>query len=156
MLLHLSFLLQIARNRLAYFKSFWNIVDVVIVATAACVIAFNIHRTVIVDSLLSTLLQRPDVFADFSSLSYWQYVFNVLIAVLVFVAWLKLFKFIAFNRTMTHLSSTLSRAAKDVAAYALMFFIVFFAFAQLGYLLFGAHLHDFCSFGDSVCVLYSC
>ncbi|CAG0885259.1 unnamed protein product [Darwinula stevensoni] len=43
--------------------------------------------------------------------------------------------------------------AKDVAGFAIMFFIVFFAFAQLGYLLFGTQVEDFSTFGDSVFTL---
>lgn len=34
----------------------------------------------------------------------------------------------------------LQQCAKDVAGFAIMFFIVFFAFAQLGYLLFGTQV----------------
>ena len=102
---------------------------------------------------------------------------NNFIAVCVFLAWIKLFKYISFNKTMTQLSSTLSRVctvpiihgllkylfeysilirlifnykstyltfsfqcAGDVLGFAVMFFIVFFAFAQLGYLLFGTQV----------------
>lgn len=38
------------------------------------------------------------------------------------------------------LSLTLGRAAKDVASFSIMFFIVFFAFAQLGFFLFGTQV----------------
>ncbi len=41
---------------------------------------------------------------------------------------------------MMQLSATLGRAAKDVASFAIMFFIVFFAFAQLGFFLFGTQV----------------
>ena len=51
---------------------------------------------------------------------------------------------------MTQLSSTLSRCAKDLAGFAVMFFIIFLAFAQLGYLIFGTQVQDFSSFGSSV------
>ena len=40
------------------------------------------------------------------------------------------------------LSSTLARSAKDVAGFSIMFFMIFGAYAQLGFLL----------FGDKVCV----
>ena len=66
---------------------------------------------------------------------------NNAVAICVFFAWIKLFKYISFNKTMTQLSSTLSRCAKDVAGFGVMFFIVFFAFAQLGYLLFGTQVN---------------
>lgn len=54
---------------------------------------------------------------------------------------------------MTQLSSTLSRCAMDIAGFAIMFFIVFFAFAQLGYLLFGTQVRDFRKFMDAVFTL---
>jgi len=44
---------------------------------------------------------------------------------------------------MNQLSSTLSRCAKDVAGFTLMFFIVFLAFVQLAYLVFGTQIRDF-------------
>ena len=40
-----------------------------------------------------------------------------------------------------HLISTLARCAGDVAGFGVMFFTVFFAFAQLGYLLFGTQVN---------------
>lgn len=47
---------------------------------------------------------------------------------------------------MTQLSSTLARCAKDILGFAVMFFIVFFAYAQLGYLLFGTQVENFSTF----------
>lgn len=47
---------------------------------------------------------------------------------------------------MTQLSSTLGRCAKDILGFAIMFFIVFFAYAQLGYLLFGTEVDTFSTF----------
>ena len=44
---------------------------------------------------------------------------------------------------MNQLSETLGRCAKDVVGFSIMFFIVFFAYAQLGYLLFGSMLFDY-------------
>ncbi len=58
----------------------------------------------------------------------------------VFAAWMKLFKYLSFNKTMTQLSQTLTVAAKDLSGFAVMFFIIYFAFVQLGYLLFGTQV----------------
>jgi polycystin 2 len=55
---------------------------------------------------------------------------------------------------MGQLSSTLSKCAKDIVGFCIMFFIVFFAYAQLGYLVFGSQLRDFSTFGDSVFTLF--
>ncbi|VDN11951.1 unnamed protein product [Dibothriocephalus latus] len=48
-----------------------------------------------------------------------------------------IFKYVSFNKTMNQLNLTLGQCAKDIAGFGVMFFIVFFAFAQLGYLAFG-------------------
>ena len=51
---------------------------------------------------------------------------------------------------MTQLSSTLARCATDLAGFAVMFFIIFLAFAQLGYLIFGTQVKDFSSFENAM------
>jgi polycystin 2 len=70
------------------------------------------------------------------------------------VAWIKLFKYLSFNSTMTQLSETLSRAAKDLSGFSIMFSIIFFAFVQLGYLLFGTQVQDFRSLTDTLFTLF--
>ncbi|MEQ2196305.1 TRP-like ion channel Pkd2 [Xenoophorus captivus] len=61
-----------------------------------------------------------------------------------------LFKFISFNKTMNQLSTTMSRCAKDLVGFAIMFFIIFLAYAQLAYLVFGTQVDDFSTFQASV------
>ncbi|CAF5120063.1 unnamed protein product, partial [Rotaria magnacalcarata] len=55
---------------------------------------------------------------------------------------------------MTQLSTTLSRCAKDVLGFSVMFMIVFLAYAQLGYLLFGTMVEDYKSFAISIFTLF--
>ncbi|KAB7501550.1 Polycystin-2 [Armadillidium nasatum] len=57
------------------------------------------------------VINTPDDYANFQQLGYWQVQFNSTIAVCVFFAWFKLFKYISFNKTMTQLFSTLSRVS---------------------------------------------
>jgi polycystin 2 len=92
---------------------------------------------------LSEIIKSPDSYADFQNLGYWTDMFKSFIAICVFFSWVKLFKYITFNRTMTQLASTLERCGGDIAGFGVMFFIVFFAYAQLGYLLFGTTFADY-------------
>ena len=89
------------------------------------------------------LLAEPQTFGDFDTLSFWQETSTNILAINVFCAWLKLFKYISFNRTMNQLNATLARCAPDVVAFQFMFMIVFMAYAQYGYLLFGPKIYDF-------------
>lgn len=56
--------------------------------------AFNVYRTVKVNELLELLLNDPLVYPDFEFLAYWQMQYNDMVAVVVFFAWIKIFKYI--------------------------------------------------------------
>lgn len=146
-------ILEIKKNKCAYFKGFWNLMDLLVVITSIVCIGFSVFRTSAVNRLLDNLINTPEEYSNFEFLGYWQTQFNNLVACTAFLAWIKVFKYISFNKTMTQLSSTLSRCSKDVAGFGIMFFIVFFAFAQLGYLLFGTQVFDYSTFIKAVFTL---
>ncbi|CAF3528019.1 unnamed protein product [Rotaria sp. Silwood1] len=148
-------ILEIRNLKFKYFKSIMNCLDIVIIILSYVCIAFNIYRQVQVDSLLDTLLQNDiDKYNDFTFLCYWQYQFNIIISITIFLAWIKVFKYISFNKTMTQLSETLAKCARDISGFAIMFFIIFFAYAQLGYLTFGIQVESFRAFQYSVYTLF--
>lgn len=72
-----------------YFKSFWNILDVVVIMLGYVAVLFNVYRTVVVGSLLTSLLANSNQYANFDSLGFWQTQFNNMVAVAVFFAWIK-------------------------------------------------------------------
>ncbi|KAM4585529.1 polycystin-2 isoform 1-T1 [Odontesthes bonariensis] len=142
--------LEIHIYRLHYFKSVWNCLDVVIVVLSVVAVIMNITRTAMARNLLNGLLENYAAHPSFESLANLQVQFNNMAAVIVFFSWVKLFKFINFNKTMSQLSSTMSRCAKDLVGFAIMFFIIFLAYAQLAYLVFGTQVNDFSTFQASV------
>ncbi|KAM8842582.1 polycystin-2 [Synchiropus picturatus] len=142
--------LEIRIHRLHYFKSVWNCLDVIIVVLSVAAIIMNIARTAMVGNLLKGLLEKHNTHPNFESLAYLQVQFNNVAAVIVFFSWVKLFKFINFNKTMSQLTGTMSRCAKDLVGFAIMFFIIFLAYAQLAYLVFGTQVNDFSTFQASI------
>ncbi|VDP85309.1 unnamed protein product [Echinostoma caproni] len=114
-------IMEISKHKCSYFTSVWNWLDIIIIALSLICAAFNIYRTIKVNELLDDLLQNPDQFANFQLLSIWQVNFNYGIAVTTFLAWMKIFKYISFNKTMTQLSSTLGNCAKDLAGFAVIY-----------------------------------
>ncbi|MBN3315646.1 PKD2 protein, partial [Atractosteus spatula] len=138
--------LEVRIHKLYYFRSLWNCLDILIIALSVAAIVINIYRTVTVNSLLKNLLEIQNAYPNFQPLAYMQVQFNNMVAVIVFFSWIKLFKFINFNKTMSQLSSTMSRCAKDIIGFAIMFLIIFLAYAQLAYLVFGTQVNDFSTF----------
>ncbi|XP_067899194.1 polycystin-2-like protein 1 [Heterodontus francisci] len=142
--------IELYKYKMSYFKNFWNCLDFFIVLFSFLAIFYNIYRTIKVSSLLVQLLENSDSYPNLYFLTYWQNRYNVIIAFTAFFAWIKIFKYISFNMTMTQLSTTLSRCAKGIVGFAIMFFIVFFGYAQLGYLIFGTQVESYHTFGNCI------
>jgi len=147
-------MIEIKKHKSSYFKDFWNIMDLIVVFMGYICVLFSVYRTMEVGKLLGGLLKDQQQYANFEVLGYWQMQFNNLVAIAVFFAWIKVFKYISFNKTMTQLQNTLASCAKDIAGFAVMFFIIFLAYAQWGYLIFGTQVADFSTYVDSIFTLF--
>ncbi|XP_003934002.1 polycystin-2-like protein 2 [Saimiri boliviensis] len=133
-----------------YFKSIWNWLELLLLLLCFVAVSFNIYCNIQIFLLLGQLLKSTEKYSDFYFLAYWHIYYNNIIAITIFFAWIKIFRFISFNKTMSQLSSTLSRCIKDIVGFAIMFFIIFFAYAQLGFLVFGSQVDDFSTFQNSI------
>ena len=102
-------LMEIRTNKLQYFMSFWNCLDIFVILVSTATIIFNIYKYIAVNSLLKGLLAEPELYADFAFLAYWSRTFQYGAGMSVFVAWIKVFKFISFNKTMSQLAGTITR-----------------------------------------------
>ena len=134
---------EIVEHGWAYFSVFGNLTDIVVIGTSIAQIAINWYMLYFVTVKIYELMDLPFDFADFSSLSALAKWANYLASFNIFVAWLKVFKYLSFNKTMNQLSGTLSKCAKELGGFTVMFFIIFFAFAELGYLVFGTQVADY-------------
>jgi hypothetical protein len=135
-------------------NSIWSVLDILILVFSYVAVLFNLYRYTTVANKLPGLIANEDDYANFDNLAYWQEQYNLLIALTLFLSWIKIFKYLSFNRTMTQMSQTLSQCAHDILGYTVMFFIVFFSYAQLGYLVFGSNTFGFHTFEDSVFTLF--
>jgi hypothetical protein len=72
-------------------------------------IGFSIYRYIIVSVMLKSLLAEPNLYPDFSNLAFWNQTFQNGAGITIFVSWIKIFKYISFNKTMSQLSGTLTQ-----------------------------------------------
>ena len=142
-------IIEIRVLRFGYFQSFWNIIDLFVILVSISTLSFNIFLMYRVDTLLQGLLAEPEKFADFTYLANTSQAFQKLAAFTVFLGVIKIFKYISFNKTMSQLAGTLKRSAPDVGAFSIMFGIVFMAFAQFAFLMFGTKVKDFHTVTDA-------
>ena len=111
-----------------YFRnSGWNFLDIFTILISILLVFFLIYRKYVINKIFDEAYTQETVETDstglhnsssvalqietyqFDTLGFWSAQFSNMLAVLSFVAWVKLFKYISFNKTMSQLSSTLSR-----------------------------------------------
>ena len=98
-----------SKVQLDYFNEAWNVMDVLVIVVSLFCRGITVYTDIVVKQLLKPLLAEPTLHGDFTTLAYWTDVQNNVFAVNVFFAWLKVFKYISFNRTMQQLSTTIAR-----------------------------------------------
>ena len=76
-------------------------------------------------------------FVNFNTIGMWDEMYTNITAIIVFCATLKFLKLLRFNKKIGMLAATLRYAMKDLAAFSVTFSIIFFAFTQFGFLVFG-------------------
>ena len=76
-------------------------------------IMFSAFTTQTVEGELIDLLSEPDKFLDFTYLGFLSTQYGNVVAITVFLVWIKLFKYLTFNKTMIQLTKTLSRVGKS-------------------------------------------
>ncbi|CAI5448311.1 unnamed protein product [Caenorhabditis angaria] len=143
----------VAKQRLLYFTQFWNLIDVMLLGFAVAAIFLSIKRTNTATNRINTIIDNGLETASFDDVTAAENIFLNIKALVVFIAWVKVFKFISVNKTMSQLSYTLTRSAKDLGGFAVMFAVFFFAFAQFGYLVFGTQISDYSNLYNAVFAL---
>ena len=99
----------LSKVQLDYFNEAWNVMDVLVIVVSLFCCGITVYTDIVVKQLLKPLLAEPTLHGDFTTLAYWTEVQNNVFAVNVFFAWLKVFKYISFNRTMQQLSTTIAK-----------------------------------------------
>ncbi|XP_034140591.1 polycystin-2-like [Drosophila guanche] len=132
-----------------YYKSLLNVLDSIVLVLCYLALVYNVWHTFQVQSL-TTQAQTHEGYQSIDILCFVNIIYVDMMAILAFLVWIKIFKFISFNKTLVQFTTTLRRCSKDLAGFSLMFGIVFLAYAQLGLLLFGTKHPDFHNFVTSV------
>ncbi|KAJ8962227.1 hypothetical protein NQ318_018199 [Aromia moschata] len=130
-----------------------NYVDWTIIVGLTVQTTLAVKRRIEIVPVLKSLGENSHQYGNIEYFAYIKTEANNIFVVTLFVAYVKVFKFLNFNRTMGQLNNTLRKSAMDILGFSLMFFIIYFAFAEVGYLLFGSQVEHYSSFGTAMFAL---
>ncbi|XP_063961569.1 polycystin family receptor for egg jelly-like [Lytechinus pictus] len=143
------------KKKKEYFKSFWNMLEVVTLVMAYCAITFYLYRLFIGRQLMEQYRTNPDSFLNFQYVSHWDLLYRYMTAMVVFIANVKFMKLFRFNRRLLILSLTLKNAGREILYYLIVFGIVFMAFSTMAFNMYSPYLLGFSTFGSTIVTLFS-
>ena len=126
------------KQKLSFFKLFWNWVNVFEVVFALIAVVMNIIRS---SKAVSTIRKmKVNIYAsvNFQGVSILSEIENAVLGVLVFLVTLKLLRLIRYNTHVAIFSRTFKMYSAVLPSISMVFTILFVAFMHLGVLAFGA------------------
>lgn len=115
-------------------------------------IAFHIIRFREVRKLINKINSEDldDEFISFETIAHINEINIKINAATLFFVYTKIFKYVTLNKRLSYLTDTLKQSGREISSYLIIFFIFFFAYASIGYLIFGSKLSKFRSYFDSL------
>jgi hypothetical protein len=146
----------VRKQKLEYFKGFFNVLDVLTVIMSIVCIAMYAVKIIFGNKAMDIVNSTASSeYVNFVTIAVWDGVYSAILALVVFLSTLKFLRMLKFNRRLSILTATVSRANQDLKSFVITFFIYFFSFAMLAYLLFGTSLAEYSSFVNSIETLFS-
>lgn len=134
-----------------YFLHFWNWVEISIIGLSIVGVAIFFYRYSLTKRMTELFaVSGGNAYMNFQYIGYWHELLLYMLGWLVFLSTIKFLKLLRFNRRMSLLASTLKDAATGLGWFAIIFFVVFFAYTQLFYMIYTTNLINFSSFLVSV------
>ncbi|KAL0214585.1 hypothetical protein P9112_006769 [Eukaryota sp. TZLM1-RC] len=138
-----------------YFGSFWHLIDSIRIIVLFCIFGLRIYAVY----TLSSTSTRQAGYTESDAHVYQSVGFLMnqelnIMSVVAFLMWFNLFKFLDLSNRLSLLTKVLKSSAKDVAAFAVIFGIIFMGYAFAGRLAFGIDVYEYRSMKHSFLSLF--
>ncbi|PFX17691.1 Polycystin-2 [Stylophora pistillata] len=137
---------HIVRRRWRYLCSFWCLLDLGHLATSILLLVSSFMKSYLTTTSVLRLKENMFAHTSFETPLLWAEVENSLLAILTFLATLKLLQLTYFNFYTRLFSCALRIWMHDLPSFCLVLSIIFLAFLEIGVLVFGPSIGRYSSF----------
>lgn len=137
---------EIYEHRFAYFSSFWNMTDVVLVVSSLVTIGLYGARAIQLQNGVKAIQQNPKLFYGFYPIAVYDDLVAFMSCIVVIVPVLQFLKFLKFNKNFMIFDLTLKLLIPDMKGFILIFMISLFAFAFWAFHMLGTALESYSTF----------
>ncbi|EDO34429.1 predicted protein [Nematostella vectensis] len=142
-----------ALGRKEYLKDLWNYLEILVLLFSLSAIGLYFARLALTKYTIGNMKETPDRFVSFQYVAFLDEWVTATCSLAVFFSFLKFLRLLRFNRKMALLSSTLKAAAKPLFYFFVYFSVIFFAYAQFGFVVFGISMDSYASFQGTMASL---
>ena len=129
-----------------YFKDPWNYFDILGLLFSFAAIGLYFARMAATSLALKRIKENRNTFVSFHYVSAIDQSFTVLLGLAVFVYFSKVLRLLRFNRKISLLSTTLIACTETLVGFLLTYMLLFAAYAQLIYLVYGRDMPEFATY----------
>ena len=145
---------ELVKTRKAFFKNVWNVMDLTCIILSFVGIAMYAGRYIMAAQTMAKFKEDSKQFINFQHIALWDFLFNLLLACLAFIATLRLAGILGYDKRVGQVFRVFDNCAKDLFWFGVFFFYVFFCYAALGYLLFGRYIDSYSDIFESLGTLF--
>lgn len=132
------------------YRSFgWAYVDVINISLFVLSGLFKITNLILFELAMPVDISDGSMIKRVQQLGNSLYVEDQINGLNGFLLWIKIFRYISITRRLLRQSAVLAASLPDICTYAVLFTVLLYAFAVLGYLLFGNTLSGFLTISDA-------
>lgn len=138
------------QQRKEYFRDPWNYSELLVLGFSLSAVGLYFARHALTKYSVSNMLETPETFVSFQYVAFMDEWVSATTAFAVFFSILKFKRLLKFNRRISLLIQTIKIAASPLMSFMLMFCILFLAFCQFAFLVFGVDNDDYSSFSTTL------
>lgn len=143
------------QERKEYLRNPWNYSELLVLGFSLSAVGLYFARLAITKYSVSNMHKTPGKFVSFQYVAFIDEWVSATTAFAVFFSFLKFLRLLKFNRRVSTLIQTIKLAAKPLSSFLLMFLILFLAYCQFAFLVFGGSNDDYASFPTTMGSLMS-
>ncbi|XP_053393015.1 uncharacterized protein LOC123564401 isoform X2 [Mercenaria mercenaria] len=121
----------------AFFKSVWNMLDIVALIMSYTTISIFIYKIFIIRKTIEVFENDKNEYVGFENLAFYDFITNTAYGVLVFLLSVRVSRILGYSGKINEMAAVISHAASDLYGFLLIFAITYFSYVICGTLLFG-------------------
>ena len=137
---------KLFRQKGSYFRNIWNWLSIVLIITSVTAVVLHIVGEQTTKNIIKELQKNIYATASFHQAIHLLDIETVVLAVVIFLATVKLLSLLRFSKQIIFLSITVRFAGRCLASFSIIFIIIFLSFATCGMLAFGNTVDSYSSF----------